>query len=66
MSLGVTEMVLLLAVVLLLFGAGKLPTVMGDLAKGIRDFKAGLKDEPTPTAPAADPPRLPPPPTTPQ
>jgi sec-independent protein translocase protein TatA len=60
MSLGVTEMVLLLAVVLLLFGAGKLPTVMGDLAKGIRNFKAGLKDEPEPTAPA-DPPRLPPP-----
>jgi sec-independent protein translocase protein TatA len=61
MSLGVTEMVLLLAIVLLLFGAGKLPTVMGDLAKGIRNFKAGLKDEPAPTTPA-DPPRLPPPP----
>jgi sec-independent protein translocase protein TatA len=61
MSLGVTEMVLLLAVVLLLFGTGKLPKVMGDLAKGVRNFKAGLRDDPTPTAPSADPPRLPPP-----
>jgi sec-independent protein translocase protein TatA len=68
MGFGVTEMVLLLAIVLLLFGAGKLPTVMGDLAKGIRNFKTGLKDEPEPTATAGDAPapraapsRLPPP-----
>lgn len=37
--------VIVLLVVLLLFGAGKLPSVMGDLAKGIKGFKAGLKDE---------------------
>ena len=37
--------VIVLLVVLLLFGAGKLPNVMGDLAKGIKSFKAGLKDE---------------------
>ena len=46
MSFGFTEMLVLLAIVLILFGAGKLPTVMGDFAKGIRNFKAGLKDEP--------------------
>ena len=46
MGFGLTEMVVILAIVLLLFGAGKLPTVMGDLAKGVRNFKAGLKDEP--------------------
>lgn len=52
MSFGLTEMVIILAIVLVLFGAGKLPTVMGDLAKGVRNFKAGLKDEPeTPAAP---------------
>lgn len=50
MGFGVTEMLVLLAIILALFGAGKLPTVMGDLAKGIRNFKAGLKDEPE-TAP---------------
>lgn len=34
-----------LLLVLLLFGAGKLPGVMGDLAKGVKNFKNGLKDE---------------------
>lgn len=52
MSFGLTEMVIILAIVLVLFGAGKLPTVMGDLAKGVRNFKAGLKDEPEPAPPA--------------
>lgn len=37
--------IIVLLIVLLLFGAGKLPKVMGDLAKGIKNFKAGLKDE---------------------
>ena len=46
MSFGVTEMLAVLGVVIALFGVGKLPTVMGDLAKGIRSFRAGLKDEP--------------------
>ena len=31
-----------LAIVLVLFGAGKLPRVMGDFAKGIKNFKAGI------------------------
>lgn len=61
MSFGVTEMVLLLGIVLLLFGAGKLPTVMGDLAKGVRNFKAGLKDDPAPDEAPPPVPRLPPP-----
>jgi sec-independent protein translocase protein TatA len=30
-------------IVLVLFGAGKLPSVMKDLAKGIKSFKEGLK-----------------------
>jgi sec-independent protein translocase protein TatA len=50
MSFGFTEMLVLLAIILALSGAGKLPTVMGDLAKGVRNFKAGLKDDPE-TAP---------------
>ncbi|MCC7260370.1 MAG: twin-arginine translocase TatA/TatE family subunit [Alphaproteobacteria bacterium] len=39
------HIMLVLLVVLILFGAGKLPQVMGDLGKGIRSFKAGMKDE---------------------
>jgi sec-independent protein translocase protein TatA len=46
MSLGATEMLVLLGIVLIVFGAGKLPSVMGDLAKEVRNFKAGLKHEP--------------------
>ncbi len=36
---------IVLAVILIVFGAGKLPNVMGDLAKGIKQFKAGMKDD---------------------
>ena len=45
MSIGVPEVIGILVIVLILFGAGKLPRVMGDLAKGIKNFKAGMKDE---------------------
>ena len=45
MGLSVWHMVILLVIVVLLFGAGKLPKVMGDVAKGIKQFKAGMKDE---------------------
>ena len=37
--------VIVLLVVVIVFGAGKLPRVMGDVAKGIKSFKAGLKDD---------------------
>jgi sec-independent protein translocase protein TatA len=45
MGLSVWHMVILLVIVVLLFGAGKLPKVMGDVAKGIKQFKSGMKDE---------------------
>ncbi|NKB82842.1 twin-arginine translocase TatA/TatE family subunit [Ochrobactrum grignonense] len=35
---------IVLAVVLLLFGRGKIPELMGDVAKGIKNFK-GMSDE---------------------
>ena len=37
--------ILVLVVILIVFGAGKLPRVMGDVAKGIKNFKAGMKDD---------------------
>lgn len=40
--------ILVLLVILILFGAGKLPRVMGDVAKGIKNFKSGLKEEDNP------------------
>jgi sec-independent protein translocase protein TatA len=44
MSLGFGEIALILVVVLIVFGAGKLPHVMGDLGKGFSAFKRGIKD----------------------
>ncbi|WP_442503932.1 twin-arginine translocase TatA/TatE family subunit [Marinivivus vitaminiproducens] len=44
-SFSIGHWLIVLAIVLILFGAGKLPKVMGDVAKGVKNFKAGLKDE---------------------
>jgi sec-independent protein translocase protein TatA len=45
MGLGIWELVLILLIVVVIFGAGKLPKVMGDVGKGIRNLKDGLKTE---------------------
>lgn len=45
MSIGMGELLLILVIVFVLFGAGKLPQVMGDIGKGIRGLKKGLKEE---------------------
>ncbi|MEA1938100.1 MAG: twin-arginine translocase TatA/TatE family subunit [Pseudomonadota bacterium] len=42
------ELIVVLLIVLLLFGAGRLPRVMGDIGKGIKSFKTGLKAEDEP------------------
>jgi len=52
MNIGIWQIVLILVIVLLIFGAGKLPRVMGDFAKGIKSFKSGLKGEETAPPPA--------------
>ena len=44
-SFSLMHWMIVLLIVLLLFGAGKLPHVMGDFAKGLKAFKAGLKDD---------------------
>ena len=45
MSIGIWQVVLVLLIVVILFGAGKLPKVMGDVAKGVKNFKAGMRDD---------------------
>lgn len=45
MGISVTHCIILLVVVLVIFGAGRVPQVMGDVAKGIKAFKDGLKDD---------------------
>lgn len=44
-SFSLMHWLIVLAIVLLLFGAGKLPRVMGDFAKGIKAFKAGMRED---------------------
>ena len=43
-GLGHWEIILILVIVLIIFGAGKLPKVAGELTKGIKSFKDGLKE----------------------
>jgi sec-independent protein translocase protein TatA len=44
MGMSFGHMALLFGIVLVIFGAGKLPRIMGDLAKGIKAFKHGMRD----------------------
>ncbi|PTM95248.1 twin-arginine translocase TatA/TatE family subunit [Mycoplana dimorpha] len=44
-SFSIWHWLIVLAVVLLLFGRGKIPELMGDVAKGIKNFKKGMTDE---------------------
>jgi sec-independent protein translocase protein TatA len=44
-SFSLVHWLVVLAIVVLLFGAGKLPRVMGDFAKGIKAFKSGMKED---------------------
>jgi sec-independent protein translocase protein TatA len=43
-NLGLPELLLILAIVVILFGAGKLPQLGKGLGEGIRNFKSAMKD----------------------
>jgi sec-independent protein translocase protein TatA len=43
-GLGFPEIIVILVIVLLIFGAGKLPEIMGSVGKGIKDFKKAIKE----------------------
>lgn len=44
-GLGTQEMLIILVLVLIVFGAGKLPQVGSALGSGLRNFKKGMKDD---------------------
>lgn len=44
-SLGPTELIIILVIVLLLFGVGRVSKIGGELGSGIRAFKEGLQPE---------------------
>tara|TARA_Y100000992_G_C21172303_1_gene446488 strand:+ start:596 stop:796 length:201 start_codon:yes stop_codon:yes gene_type:complete len=46
-NIGWTGIIIIAILVVILFGKGKISSIMGDLAKGIKSFKKGMSDENT-------------------
>ena len=44
MSIGIWQIAIVVILVVLLFGRGKISSLMGDVAKGIKSFKKGISD----------------------
>ena len=44
-NIGWTGIIIIAVLVVILFGKGKISSIMGDLAKGIKSFKKGLSDD---------------------
>ena len=49
MSIGFWQIAIVVVLVVLLFGRGKISSLMGDVAKGIKSFKKGMSDGPNQT-----------------
>ena len=47
MSIGIWQIAVVVILVVLLFGRGKISSLMGDVAKGIKSFKKGMASEAT-------------------
>ena len=50
MSIGFWQIAIVVVIVVLLFGRGKISSLMGDVAKGIKSFKKGMSDKPDQTS----------------
>lgn len=48
MDLGPTELLVILGIVVLLFGVGRIGELGGELGRAIQEFRRGLRDEPHP------------------
>ena len=46
MNLGVPELLIILAIIILIFGASRLPEIGRGIGKGIRNFKDATKEGP--------------------
>ena len=47
-SFSIWHWLIVLVIVVLVFGRGKIPELMGDMAKGIKSFKKGMSDDEQP------------------
>jgi sec-independent protein translocase protein TatA len=54
-GMGIGELVVVLVIVLLVFGPGRLPEMMGHLGKGLPEFRKGLSEPPETDVPAKKP-----------
>ena len=45
MSIGIWQIAIVVILVVLLFGRGKISSLMGDVAKGIKSFKKGMSSD---------------------
>jgi sec-independent protein translocase protein TatA len=57
-SLSIWHWIVVIAVVLLLFGRGKISELMGDVAQGIKAFKKGMSEDEIAKADPADPKKI--------
>jgi sec-independent protein translocase protein TatA len=59
-AFSLTHWLIVLAIIMILFGAGKLPRMMGDFAKGLKLFRKEMNehDQVEAAPPAQEPPRL--------
>ena len=56
MSIGFWQIAIVVVLAVLLFGRGKISSLMGDVAKGIKSFKKGMSDSPDQTTTSTTPP----------
>lgn len=49
--IGTTELIIILVVVVLLFGAGRISKIAGEMGSGIREFRKGLREDDEPESP---------------
>jgi len=61
MDIGAPELIIVLVIVVLLFGPGRIGQVAGEIGKGIRNFREGLSDKDNKKETAQEPPRQEPP-----
>ena len=65
-GLGITELLIILAIILIIFGAGKLPELGDGIGRGIKNFRRAIKPEEIDVTPRSgdssgdDPPSVPP------
>ena len=54
-NIGWSGIIIVAVLVVLLFGRGKISSIMGDVAKGIKSFKKGMSDNPDQTSSISSP-----------